>query len=108
MICLFDNDVLNLLYGFLGTGGATICSGQDGCVGLVTSNFDLVHCNQYRCNKLPLFKEDGSLIPFHQAENFLYLENLHKIESLRESSCMECKYFRRYCNGACIAHKFKH
>lgn len=107
-ICLFDKDVIDLIYGMLNTGGLNHCSGQEGCVGLVTSNFNLVHCNQYRNVKLSLIKEDDNFISYKEAENFLYFENLHKIESLRNSSCANCKYFRIWCNGGCIAHKFNH
>lgn len=107
-ICIFDKDVIDLIYGMLGTGGLNLCSGQDGCTGLVTSNFSLVHCNQYQNNKLQLIQEDGSFVDFHEAENFLYVENLHKIESLRNSSCISCRYFPKWCNGGCVAHKFKH
>ena len=84
------------------------CGSIAGCSALVLSNFKLVHCNQYRNNSIDIFNPDGSIIPYNEFSNFLKCEGLLKFESLRNSSCMRCKFFMSGCNGGCVAHKFKH
>lgn len=84
------------------------CYSLAGCSGLITSNFKLVHCNQYQHNKLDLFTETDNLVPFKTLCNFLTFEGYHKLESLRNTSCASCFYFGTQCTGGCVAHKFEH
>lgn len=84
------------------------CLGYTTCAGLITADFRLTHCNQYKGNYLPVFNEDGTIIPYNRFRNFLAIESMAKYSSLQNSSCMECKYFMAKCNGGCVGHKFKH
>ncbi len=84
------------------------CLGYISCAGLITADFKLTHCNQYKGNYLSIFNEDGTIIPYNRFRNFLAIESMAKYSSLRDSSCMDCKYFMAKCNGGCVGHKFEH
>lgn len=115
--CFLTDDIIekmlevgyhNILSPFPNSYHINQCKSIGGCSALVLSNFKLVHCNQYRNNSIDIFDEKGEIIPYNRFSNFLKCEGLTKFESLRNTGCMDCKYFLQQCNGGCVAHKFKH
>lgn len=107
--CVISHETFSKMVSLYGPNSYfSLCLGMQGCAGLITSDFKLVHCNQYRNEELNIINPDGSFIPYERFRSFLIMENFHKIESLRNTSCMDCPYFMSDCNGACTAQRFNH
>lgn len=84
-----------------------LCGGSTGCFGLINSNFDIVHCNQYQNNKLQLFDKDNIILSMNDIKKWLILQNQQKYNNLLETKCIDCVLFNNVCDGGCLGHKFK-
>lgn len=84
-----------------------VCNGNTGCFGLVNSNFEIVHCNQYQKNKLKLFNDNGDIdLSIADIKKWLINQNQQKYNNLLETKCLDCKFLNLLCDGGCWGHKF--
>lgn len=102
--CFFNDRAMEAIRSTGRENNISYCIGQNDCYGLITSDFKLVHCNQFRHNELPIFR-NGEIIPLHEMNNFLCFENLYKLHLLRDT-CKDCPDFKERCNGGCTMQRF--
>lgn len=78
------------------------CTGKD--AGLIDSEFNLLHCNQYPVKLFNIF-ENESIPSLIFVENSLMKANLEKKIINFNKGCSKCMHFLKECTGSCFAHK---
>jgi MoaA/NifB/PqqE/SkfB family radical SAM enzyme len=79
------------------------CTGYD--VGLIDSDFNLLHCNQHPVNLLNILNPSGGFIDFTLIKNTLLKSNLEKQIINIDKGCKYCEHFKEKCTGSCFMHK---
>ncbi len=79
------------------------CLGYD--AGLIDSEFNLLHCNQYPVKLLNLLNPDGEFPSFNFIRNTLMKSNMEKRIVNFEKGCKYCGHFNILCTGSCFMHK---
>ncbi|MBW2991649.1 radical SAM protein [Candidatus Woesearchaeota archaeon] len=83
---------------------------RPGCYGLINSDFELLHCNQFPVKITDIFKSEeknSPIISFNKLNTLLFKFNMHKLNiNLNNGVCVDCKYAILKCTGGCFMHKY--